>query len=713
MSKKKIKSKKIKKSKGIDSDNINIGFKKDLICDDYTDLLFQDPVVSKRLDDLYLILKKKSLESKSFAEIEEKLNESTISSVPDYGNFYSYVGGLIEINLDVALPNFEQFINPKGISGDTPQAICLLLTFREYKKKIILCLKKNIAIKQTKDYSKYKLLYGTVTKMGERFTKAIVNGLSDIEDEHMDEGLEKLDWFQLKDRFMMAIVRKEKSVAFKLLGRLSNLDPGESYYFEALAHFNNNEFDDSIRFAKKIVIGSPDHNNAVAMILKSYALKGDVLNFTKYMFEVNEIKVNSYFYLNLVQLLILNTKNTDLFLDKMNMDLIRDRNEESKFDDSEHLESKRILCRNCAKLALERIELLDEIELYGSESENDEIPDVLGNRLIQITIAIGVVPEIAEEISKEDSTKDEISQYILKLLLGNYLPEFEDYYLALTTQLRLSISDRFVENVTSNGKKLLLYKDPRAWELIEAAYVESIIIGDKKNEFKLVELLKPSGRLDNRKLDGLITNINIKNSLSNEGKIAYTSAEWQYQKAIEEDYGWKDAGMISLAYFRIIEVELNINFIAPLIKLVGSKNLKEEYNDLINKSSEEHIKKIEEKWESLIFKLERIEKQKNQGLTLEDVERTFGLIKKIDLSTGKVDYNLRKLLYDNMIKLVTNPEGINAINNGEIGELIKSEYRNKYRNPPAHTRYVDIHVAKDCKSYVETALIRISSWINK
>lgn len=70
----------------------------------------------------------------------------------------------------------------------------------------------------------------------------MADAFRDMEDEYIDEGLENLDWSQLKDRLLMAIQLKQKTAAFKILGRLSNLDAGESYYFEGLAHYNNEEY---------------------------------------------------------------------------------------------------------------------------------------------------------------------------------------------------------------------------------------------------------------------------------------------------------------------------------------------------------------------------------------------------------------------------------------------------------------------------------------
>lgn len=705
MSKSKKQKKKVKKPKNKKS--INSKF------EDFTGLLFKDQEVSSKLDILYMILKKSEKDKERFREIELILDECTKSLVPNYCRFYEEINNLSDINLKVAVPNFESLINIGQFSTSPTIEIYVVLLFREYKKECELNLDKPLERMNHKNFAKFKLLYGYVSKMEERYIRAIVDGLKEREDEYLDEGLEKLDWSQLKDRFMKAIMHKEKSTAFKLLGRLSNLDPGESYYFEALAHYNNNEYDDAIRFAKKITPNNVDYYNAVSMILKCYALKGDFNKFIDYLFKENQIKINTYYFLYLMQILVCNTNNLIEVTNGLREKIEIYKPEEPIGDNSDHIISQQELCRNSAKLALERMELLEEIELYSDETGNgNEMPDELGNRFIQVTIALEILPKIGEILTKENMTKEELSQRISNLLLNNYIPQFEDIYLALNIQLRLNIRKDFIDSVTSNSEKLLLYKDERAWELLEAAYVESIIIGNNEIQLKLSELLESAGRFDNRRLDEFAIDIQIKNNLSKSGRIAYESAEWQYQKAISEDYGWKDAGMISLSYFRIIEVEINQKLIIPTINLIGVKNIKKTYEEALNSNDEKDKKDIGNKWRRIIYDFESIEKGTIQGVMLGSIEKLFGAIKLENLLKDKADYSISKLLYDNIIKLVTEPKGIEAINTGKISDFVKYENREKYRNPPAHTRYLHINVAKECKEFVNNSLLQMFTWIN-
>lgn len=69
----------------------------------------------------------------------------------------------------------------------------------------------------------------------------------------------------------------------------------------------------------------------------------------------------------------------------------------------------------------------------------------------------------------------------------------------------------------------------------------------------------------------------VYNKLSPRGVYAFQVAEWAFDKDREEDYSWKDAGPLSLNYFRIIELELNQKMIVPIISGNQYKQLSKVY----------------------------------------------------------------------------------------------------------------------------------------
>lgn len=63
-------------------------------------------------------------------------------------------------------------------------------------------------------------------------------------------------------------------------------------------------------------------------------------------------------------------------------------------------------------------------------------------------------------------------------------------------------------------------------------------------------------------------------------------------------------------------------------------------------------------------------------------------------------------IMDVLKEYILNENGIEAINNGEFAKIFDQDtIIKRYRNPPAHTRYVTLDVARECKQYVENKLL--------
>jgi hypothetical protein len=56
------------------------------------------------------------------------------------------------------------------------------------------------------------------------------------------------------------------------------------------------------------------------------------------------------------------------------------------------------------------------------------------------------------------------------------------------------------------------------------------------------------------------------------------------------------------------------------------------------------------------------------------------------------------------------PDGVTAYQSGELANQINSPVREKFRNPPAHARFLDMTTAKECSLYIEGVLSRLDKW---
>ena len=193
--------------------------------------------------------------------------------------------------------------------------------------------------------------------------------------------------------------------------------------------------------------------------------------------------------------------------------------------------------------------------------------------------------------------------------------------------------------------------------------------------------------------------------LTPRGKLAYRAALWQFESAMNSDYGTTDAGMLCLSYMRILELEINERII-KIIKM-HSQEILLKYENFINHFDDEKEKeKHNSTWEYVI----RVLTEKNKALELGSIYAVFDLLKNERFKRSNPDVNmsteLRKVFH-----LVLNEEGIKALNDGTLAKMIERKVRDKYRNPPAHTRYVRLEVALECRDYVDRNLVLLNSFI--
>jgi hypothetical protein len=204
----------------------------------------------------------------------------------------------------------------------------------------------------------------------------------------------------------------------------------------------------------------------------------------------------------------------------------------------------------------------------------------------------------------------------------------------------------------------------------------------------------------------------IYSRLSEKGKSAMEVADWEFEKSKAESYGWRDAGPIALSYFRIIELELNQKLILPLIRRCDISLMKELFrNDRDKMVNDKRKKKFEESWSIHIRNLENIKNPKidKDGLELGWLSYLLASLRGLD-DNSQLGQLLRNALYDGTENSIMTEEGWSALNEGLIHEIISEEKCKRYRNPPAHTRYLPYYVAVECRDYVRDAIIKLGTW---
>lgn len=198
----------------------------------------------------------------------------------------------------------------------------------------------------------------------------------------------------------------------------------------------------------------------------------------------------------------------------------------------------------------------------------------------------------------------------------------------------------------------------------------------------------------------LIINTNsIRNLLSSKGIVAFDAATWQYQATMNDSYYLRDAGMLCLSYIRIIELELNNTIITHIRSIVDE--LIEIYHVERNGFISDDEKRVfDTKWTCL----SSIKKQ-SQGIELGVM---YYLFKNL---CGEKDFDTISSRILSQLETLLTPEGVVAMKHGRYAEIVNAKVRERFRNPPAHTRYVNKETAFKCKEYVEKTICELYSYL--
>ena len=248
----------------------------------------------------------------------------------------------------------------------------------------------------------------------------------------------------------------------------------------------------------------------------------------------------------------------------------------------------------------------------------------------------------------------------------------------------------FAINLITELDILGFIKDESAGKLFE--YRKNILSNDKDYKLEVVEK-------------------RIYGKLSSRGIYAFQIAEWMFNKSREEDYSWKDAGPIALNYFRIIELELNQKMVIPLLKNGKYKEISKVYKSEKKNLDEEGKEKLRNRFGRILGSLQQVSNPKSSADGLE-LGTLLYLIKNIcikEASPYQIGDKTGRFIFSEVTKLLTN-QGKEALNSGELADLISDEKRERYRNPPAHTRYLPYSIACECRVYVMSSIYKLSDW---
>lgn len=201
--------------------------------------------------------------------------------------------------------------------------------------------------------------------------------------------------------------------------------------------------------------------------------------------------------------------------------------------------------------------------------------------------------------------------------------------------------------------------------------------------------------------------------LTGPSKLLYASAESAYRTARDSDYGWKDAGMLSLGFFRLVEVELRQRLLVDVFEKKDPdvcQWLREVEERRKQRPDDNRYDVVTVGKETFALSRTLIALKQPGRLSMEQMEYCFYLLsEQAEIAPEWAAYRdvLRQKFYS-----VLSAEGVQASKDGRIAQVICLQKRQYYRNPPAHARYLSIEKAGECRDYVNQTIGTLcGSWM--
>lgn len=534
---------------------------------------------------------------------------------------------------------------------------------------------------------------------------------------YLDDDLENLNARTLLGRFFKAVEQKEQSVCYKILGRTHELlDPGESDYLEAVVHFYDQEYDDAIHYASRVKEGTPDYNAAVSLLLECYAEKGDIVKLTECLNSNKTLKFFFYQLLYLTQEIVLNepfeeeppSEWTQYFKQLLEYRKISD------YTGSEYYAQVVTTTVKCI------INVYTEFRNLNYYPNNDTIDSHNGRSyiaLISVSSGFDKSVELDKFISKINECPKTVSDdwlsglrkqafYTIEMLTGtiskimigeNQFISNDLILLGFESIYKLDMLASFTESVNRNIDYFIkgynIEPNERIANIILLAYAEESIQGNLNDKVKGFVDAKLTGKLD----ESSLVHKQVSRRLSTKGAIALEAAETQYSLSKTIDWGWKDAGMLSLAYYRIIEVEINQKLLLPAVKSIGIDRIQKDYETVSSSLTGKSKKSYVFKWERIISTLGRIISGTADvsGLMLGEMEFLFRNIGSGITDGDMLAQSFRRGISSLLVEGTDLDEFVYFLEK----DVVNKDVREKYRNPPAHTRYLPYKTACECRDY--------------
>ena len=577
-------------------------------------------------------------------------------------------------------------------------------------------------------HNRLKLLYGMFENKERLFAgfKSTNFKLSLNEENLLEFGDEIPIAQELMVRLSFALNHNLKDAAHRLVGMMhmvrNKLDAGEYPYFSAMVYMKEPDrpsLEKARKELERIPETAPEFGTSRGMLAEVLARSGDAEAFSQifaYSAEIGQFAMNCY-----LQQLILNMRfesttwsrlgDPEPYCPQMEQLLKIVQKFNIYFPNTVEITGNEqefhFYLSNILDAAGQYYRYQCEEPYMSNGDQDDKI--VPGTAIRAYTLLALTAPQHEEALTNmmEADTRQARMDFVIKYFnfprQGSVIslrPRLELMLRAYRTFLQ---EEEFVDVFLNNYKTCEEILDPKVLQqwLTEACF--AALACEHPQLAKLRSYLdKYCPDFENRFADD-VTYHSVLGMITESGKLLYASAESSYRDARDSDYGWKDAGMLSLGFFRLVEVEMRQKL---LVDVLGKNDpeirqwLREvaECNKLDPQNPQ--IFTLGNEKADLFRTL--VSMKKPEKLTMEGMEFCFCLLSDkavVQPQWQAYQDSLRRKLY-----AVLTPEGVQAARDNRFSQAISTELRETFRNPPAHARYLPIEKAGECRDYVNNLI---------
>src|ERR1700722_20136753 len=625
-------------------------------------------------------------------QLARALDLCSQESIPDYAAFVPWLAAKVQAQRHV-IPAAD----PLG--GQQSFALRIAHEFALLQRVMKEGSKENPP--ESRHFLQFKLFISFFqgSKRGEALVKTVMES-EELDDVQLTENLSAASPSELRRRLFAAVNRERGHDAFLILGRLNenDLHPGEYAYLRAFCHFRSAQFNEAIEYARRVQSSVPDGPRAVEIRAKSHASLGDAEGVKEAIKSLAEGAISACQLLLLAELIAYHSCDPQ----KAEMAVAW----HPVFAGIPNISPKDPGFGEFQKFHVRLLTAFEErrgdiAEAIAAKEESDSVVTdwsaiVPTDPVLPATsIALALEPRIATKADSPPSLPALIRESLFPSIEAG---DIEAFILLFQSLYRLGAYTDFMTQFNGIWSEAL--RDERWLDLLGLAYqvalvtqhplateVRSAIDAIGANEVQTnAEELARRGKIVSR--------------LTPMGREAYRLASLAMDATAHQDVLWRDAGLLALGYFRVVEIELNERFVRPVADSIALAQL-----DQMTAAVPENGKK---KWKRALESLRSVVASPDATLMLGPMRN---MCKDFAHPHATIDAHLRAFVEAAFEARLT-PEGRAAFFGPQLIETISSDRVGKYRNPPAHGRFVGMAEAKTCQGTVNYTLKLYFAWFN-